>query len=67
MRPQKYISNQFPIALKQKQVKPASWNLTYNGLDVIRNVFYGTCVKERDKLVKAGLHKADLFKFTPNY
>lgn len=67
MTPTKYISNQFPIPLKQNKPKPASWNLTYNGMDVIRNVFYGTCVTEKNKLVKAGLHKANLFKINPNF
>jgi len=64
MTPTKYISNQFPIPVKQKA---ASWNLIYNGQDVLRNSYFGSCVKERQRLVKAGQHKHNLFKYTPNF
>ncbi len=67
MTPQKYLSNQFPIPIKQNKPKPASWNLIYDGRDVIRNSYFGTCVSERQRLVKAGLHKNNLFKYTPNF
>ena len=64
MTPTKYISNQFPIPVKQKA---ASWNLIYNGMDVVTNVAFPICKSRRIALVKAGLHKDNLFKYTPNF
>lgn len=59
----KYLSNQFPVPVK---VKPASYTLEYNGINIVLNSPYGVCKSKQINLIKSGTYRPELFRIKPN-